>query len=269
MSRSTARKTTPSPKTEMQSLVERYHLDTLPLQCNSHPSSSRYTRRHTSSKYNRLPSTVSNPSDASFLDLPPELRLMIYALIFAPLSKMQWLPTGDHQRSTLSRILSEYTEYGGKPWQLQARRGSLFSRLQDQALAIILVNRTIYVEAAPLFYRTRNFAIPSPVHGELPLPLQNRLFSGNVRSLRVVALHGEDIRNRIQDCEFGNVHLEIAALCPALVHFQVQQPSRLEVEMEGLLADDEKKAYMNRLINWGILVVASVVTFIRLWFEVK
>lgn len=219
--------------------------------------------RRSFSSTNEHNDTASLVPDGHFLSLPPEIRVLIYKDIFAPLTTLTWHETP--KPTSIQRFFERFRRAQPPPPP---------TAISD-ALTLFCSCRTIHLETSPLVYPARHFRLPCLDNSTLPPPFGNRTFRANVGFLSVATfLKIEDIAKRQKDCEFGDSHLETARLCPSLVRFEVYLATEEEVRWaeqfmgfkryldarDERLGDEERKRPGWYLCCGFILVIAIGIT---------
>jgi hypothetical protein len=106
------------------------------------------------------------PGSFPFLGLPAELRTIIYEMVFQYPASGLWLDRYRWDRDHTARFqvaskhFAEEFSQDGRALDIIRRYGQRFGQSSQEALSLLSVNRQIYEESLPIFYRNNLFYCP-------------------------------------------------------------------------------------------------------------
>lgn len=155
-------------------------------------------------------------SPCHLLNLPPEVRLLIYEHCFPVQDLLVWQINIDEIAATR---ISTHSQTPSSP--------NIFS----DVLALLCTCQTVFSEAAPILYRKQHFRFPGDAFDTdfLPAPFNNRTICANVRRISIAATSCDAMKRKRGVWELSDAHVELARLCPSLLRFQIYLPCLGEI----------------------------------------
>ena len=166
---------------------------------------------------------VTPPTAFRFLDLPVELRSLIYSQVLFTKEPLRWIGPKYHPEYRSGSLLAGVVKVKDRLEATATRKGLR----ANTATAILLTCKTVYLETINLFYQNNVFAVPAtdfksqPILRREPLPrLVRRLrmqYRGVYDPFRVLPM---DYTNRV-DVIIGLCLQDVMDRCPNLTSLTI------------------------------------------------